>query len=183
MYKVLNGVKSFLSDGSFRSKSLIIGGLPLIIFLGICSINLNLAEKITNYGKDFALTYFGSTWILMVVGICIVGLFLGFLFSKHRQEEPSYLLSLDRIKGLKNSWTLLVLLIAPLTFIYNVFVWSGYAFVVIANFIAYLIKSIYDLLVKYLLIHIWNAIKWLFNAIIWLFLNIIWMFTQKYQNI
>ena len=50
----------------------------------------------------------------------------------------------------------IILLIAPLTFIYNAFVWSGYAFVVIANFIAYLIKSIYDLLVKYLFSHIQN---------------------------
>ena len=98
-----------------------------------------------------------KTWIVYLVA-CLLSFMpfaiLGFLFSKHRQEEPSYLLSLDRIKGLKNSWTLLVLLIAPLTFIYNVFVWSGYAFVVIANFIAYLIKSIYDLLVKYLFSHI-----------------------------
>ncbi len=67
-----------MKDKSLRSKSLYIGGLPLIIFLLICSINLNLAEKLTNYGKDFALSNFGSIWLLMVVGVCIVGFILGF---------------------------------------------------------------------------------------------------------
>ncbi len=78
MYKAIKSAKAFLSDESLRSKSLLIGGLPLIIFLLICSINLNIAEKITNYGRDFTLSSFGSIWILMVVGICIVGFFLGF---------------------------------------------------------------------------------------------------------
>lgn len=78
MYKAVKSAKEFLSDQSLRSKSLIIGGLPLIIFLVICSINLNIAERITNYARDFTLTNFGSIWILMVVGISIVGLFLGF---------------------------------------------------------------------------------------------------------
>ncbi len=78
MYKVLKNAKTFLSDESLRSKSLLIGGLPLIIFLIICSINLNIAEKITNYGRDFALSNFGSIWILMVVGICIISFFIGF---------------------------------------------------------------------------------------------------------
>ena len=44
-----------------------------------------------------------KTWIVYLVA-CLLSFMpfaiLGFLFSKHRQEEP-YLLSLDRIKGLK----------------------------------------------------------------------------------
>ena len=78
MFKSVKSAKAFLSDESLRSKSLLIGGLPLIIFLLICSINLNIAEKITNYGRDFALSNFGSIWILMVVGICIISFFIGF---------------------------------------------------------------------------------------------------------
>tara|TARA_B100001758_G_scaffold246633_1_gene262215 strand:+ start:14378 stop:16921 length:2544 start_codon:yes stop_codon:yes gene_type:complete len=119
-----------------------------------------------------------DTWIVYLAA-CLLSFLpfatLGFLFSKHREEEPSYLISLDRVKGLKNAWTLLLLIIAPLIFIYNVFVWSAYAFVVVANFIAYLIKSIYDLLVKYIFIPIWSVFKWIFNAIIWVFWNIIWI--------
>ena len=78
MNTFIKSAKVFLSDPSLRSKSLFIGGLPLIIFLLICSINLNVAEKLTDYGRNFALTNFGSIWLLMVVGICLVGFFLGF---------------------------------------------------------------------------------------------------------
>ena len=49
---------------------------------------------------------------------------LGFLFSKHRNVEPSFLISFDRMKGLKNAWTLLLVITAPLVFAYNIFVWS-----------------------------------------------------------
>ena len=78
MNKFIKSFEEFFNDQTLRSKSLLIGGLPLIIFLLICSINLDLAEKLTDYGRDFALSNFGSIWLLMVVGICIVGFFLGF---------------------------------------------------------------------------------------------------------
>ena len=94
-----------------------------------------------------------DTWVVVVAAF-LLSFFpfasLGFLFSKHRNEEPSYIISLDKVKNLKGAWTLLLLLIAPLIFIYNVFVWSGYAFVVIAHFTAYVIKTVYDLIVDYI---------------------------------
>ena len=119
-----------------------------------------------------------DTWIVYLAA-CLLSFMpfamLGFLFAKHRKEEPSYLIGLDRVKGLKNSWTLLLLIIAPLLFIYNVFVWSAYAFVVAVNFIAYLIKLIYDLFVQYIITPLWQVLKWVFNALVWVFWNIIWM--------
>ena len=118
---------------------------------------------------------FGSsdTWIVILVA-CLLSFFpfatLGFLFAKHRGEEPTYIIGLDKVKNLKGAWTLLLLLIAPLLFIYNVFVWSGYAVVVIAHFIAYLIKTLYDLVleyivrpfIEYILKPIWEFLKTIF---------------------
>ena len=60
MKKFLNITKEFFDDPTLKNKSLWIGGLPLIIFLITCVINLNSAEKITNIGRNFALSYFGS---------------------------------------------------------------------------------------------------------------------------
>ena len=141
---------------------------------------------------------FGSsdTWIVILVA-CLLSFFpfatLGFLFAKHRGEEPTYIIGLDKVKNLKGAWTLLLLLIAPLLFIYNVFVWSGYAVVVIAHFIAYLIKTLYDLVLEYIvrpfieyilkpiweflktIFPIWRIIKWIVSALIWVFWNIFWM--------
>ena len=118
---------------------------------------------------------------------------LGFLFSKLRDEEPTYLISLDRIKSLKNAWTLLVIILVPLIFIVNLFVWSGYAFVVIAHFAANLIKIVYDFIInpsvkqfidfvvkpiwEFLktIFPIWKIVKWIVSSIIWLFWSIFWM--------
>jgi hypothetical protein len=137
-----------------------------------------------------------DTWVLLVFGTLLSFLpfaTLGFLFSKHRDEEPSYIISLDRIKGLKNAWTLLVLIIVPFIFIINVFVWAGYAFYVIAQFTAWLIKTIYDIIVENIIIPIinfvikpiwefiktvfplWKIVKWIVSSFIWLFWNIFWM--------
>jgi len=96
---------------------------------------------------------------------------MGFLFAKYRQEEPSYLISFDRMKGLKNAWTLLLVITAPLVFIYNVFVWTAYAFVVFADFISSVLKKIYE----YLITPILKAIMWVLNALLWVFLNLIWV--------
>ena len=137
-----------------------------------------------------------DTWIV-IVAACLLSFMpfatLGFLFAKHREEEPTYLMSLDKVKSLENAWTLLLLLIIPLIFIYNLFVWSGYAFVVIAQFSAYLIKAIYDLIVDYIVVPfidyivkpiweflktifpIWKIVKWIVSSIIWVFWNIFWM--------
>jgi hypothetical protein len=137
-----------------------------------------------------------DTWVVYLAA-CLISFMpfatLGFLFSKHRDEEPSYLISIDKVKSLKNAWTLLLLLIVPLIFIYNVFVWSGYAFVVTAHFLAFIIKSVYDLIVDYVIkpliesvikplwefiktiLPLWKIIKWIVSSIIWVFWNIFWM--------
>ena len=73
-----NLIQKFYKDPSLRSRSLIISAFPLIIFLLICSINLDTAKFITNLGKDFSLNNFGSIWLLMVVAISMISFFLGF---------------------------------------------------------------------------------------------------------
>ena len=78
MKEILSKIKEFFNDKSLRSKSFLIGGFPLVIFLALCLINLNFAEKITNIGRNFALSYFGSVWLVMVVGISLVAFFIGF---------------------------------------------------------------------------------------------------------
>ena len=89
-----------------------------------------------------------ATWLGVVTTLLISLMpfsIMGFLFAKHRKEEPPYLITFDRMKGLKNAWTLFLVLTAPLVFIYNVFVWTGYAFVVFAQFISYILISIFVL--------------------------------------
>ena len=78
MKEILSKIKEFFNDKSLRSKSFLIGGFPLVIFLALCLINLNFAEKITNIGRNFALSYFGSVWLVMVVGISLVAFFISF---------------------------------------------------------------------------------------------------------
>ena len=46
--------------------------------------------------------------------------FLAFYFL-NMNVEPSFLISFDRMKGLKNAWTLLLVITAPLVFAYNIF--------------------------------------------------------------
>ena len=113
---------------------------------------------------------------------------LGFLFSKSLEREPSFLIGIDRMKGMKNAWTLLLVITAPLVFIYNTFVWAGWAFVIIAEFIASIFNKIYH----FLIVHFINALKWLYKTLKiefwwkvpkWIFMNIIWMptvFTAKF---
>jgi len=115
-----------------------------------------------------------ATWLGVVTTLLISLMpfsIMGFLFARHRKEEPSYLITFDRMKGLKNAWTLLLVLTAPLVFIYNVFVWTGYAFVVFAQFISYILKKIYEVLITPIL----KAITWLFNALLWVFINLFWI--------
>ncbi len=78
MKKVFSFTKEYLTDRNLRSKPLIIGGLPLLIFLIICAINIKLAKNITDLGKDFAISNFGSIWLLLVVAISVVAFFIGF---------------------------------------------------------------------------------------------------------
>ena len=70
-----------------------------------------------------------DTWVV-IIAACLLSFMpfatLGFLFSKHKQEEPTFLISMDKVKDLDKAWTLLLLLIAPLIFIYNVFVWAAF---------------------------------------------------------
>ena len=105
---------------------------------------------------------------------------LGFLFSKSLEREPSFLIGIDRMKGMKNAWTLLLVITAPLVFIYNTFVWAGWAFVIVAEFIASILNKVYH----FLIVHLINALKWLYTTLKiefwwmvpkWVFMNIIWM--------
>ena len=74
----IESTKNFFNDQSLKSKSLLIGGLPLVIFLLISAVNLEIAEDVTTLGRNFAISNLGSIWLLMVVGVTIVGFFLGF---------------------------------------------------------------------------------------------------------
>jgi len=105
---------------------------------------------------------------------------LGFLFSKSLEKEPSFLISIDRMKGMKGAWTLLVVITAPLVFIYNVFAWAIWSFVIIAQFVAGLLDKIYKLLIS----HVLDALKWVYNTLQignwwkvpkWLFMNVLWI--------
>jgi len=78
MKKVFRLAKEYITDKNFRSKPLLIGGTPLLAFLIVCSINIQLAKNITEFGKDFAISNFGSLWLLLVVAISIVAFSLGF---------------------------------------------------------------------------------------------------------
>tara|TARA_Y100001970_G_scaffold217203_1_gene265971 strand:- start:201 stop:1772 length:1572 start_codon:yes stop_codon:yes gene_type:complete len=78
MQKFLELTKQYFVDKNLRSKPLIIGGIPLLLFLVICAINIKLAANITKLGKDTAISNFGSLWLLLVVGICFVAFFIGF---------------------------------------------------------------------------------------------------------
>ena len=78
MKKFFHLTNEILNDQNLRSKPLIIGGLPLLVFLIICAINLQLAKNITEIGKDFAISNFGSLWLLLVVAIGLLSFFLGF---------------------------------------------------------------------------------------------------------
>ena len=93
---------------------------------------------------------------------------LGILFSKNRNEDPSFLISFDRMKGLKNAWTLLLVITAPLVFTYNVFAWSCYAFVVIAEFLTFVIKIVYDFIIKWIISPVIIAVKWIFINLLWI---------------
>tara|TARA_Y100000589_G_scaffold330832_1_gene381810 strand:- start:995 stop:2563 length:1569 start_codon:yes stop_codon:yes gene_type:complete len=78
MKKFYKLTREFLNDNSLKSNSLLIGGLPLIVFLILCAININFGRDITTFGKNFAIDNFGSIWILLVIGVCIIAFFLGF---------------------------------------------------------------------------------------------------------
>ena len=78
MKKFNQSIITFFEDESLRSRSLMIGGLPLIIFLLISAIDIDSAKLITNVLKDFAISNVGSIWLLMVVAISILAFFLGF---------------------------------------------------------------------------------------------------------
>ena len=112
----------------------------------------------------------------LVTGIyCLLSLMpfaiLGYLFSKHLDRKPSFLITFDRMRDLENAWTLLLVITAPLVFIYNVFVWAAWSFVITANFIAGILKKLYD----YLITPILKGIRWILNAFIWLFINALWI--------
>jgi hypothetical protein len=128
---------------------------------------MDIFYEIINLGNS-------ESW-LGIITTCLISLMpfsiMGFLFAKHRNEEPSYLIGFNRMDELNNAWTLLLVITAPLVFIYNVFVWAGYAFVVFAKFISYLLRKIYEFIIAPILV----AIRWLLNALLWLFINLFWI--------
>ena len=94
MKNFYNFTSEILNDQSLKSKSFLIGALPLIIFLLISTIDINFAKNITQLGKDIAISNFGSIWLIMVVAISIVAFFLGFsdlgsLKIGGQDEKPS----------------------------------------------------------------------------------------------
>ncbi len=78
MQRIYKLTREFINDPSLKSKSLIIGGLPLVLFLLTCAINLELAKNLTEFGKNFVLSNAGSIWLLMVVAITLIAFLLGF---------------------------------------------------------------------------------------------------------
>jgi len=78
MQRISKLTREFINDPSLKSKSLIIGGLPLVLFLLTCAINLELAKNLTEFGKNFVLSNAGSIWLLMVVAITLIAFLLGF---------------------------------------------------------------------------------------------------------
>ncbi len=124
---------------------------------------------------EFINTMLVPNFLLALVIYCLLSLMpfaiLGYLFSKHLDRRPSFLITFDRMKDLENAWTLLLVITAPLVFIYNVFVWAAWSFVITANFIAGILKKLYD----YLITPILKGIRWIFNACIWLFINALWI--------
>ncbi len=78
MNKLNQSIKKFLNDKSLKSKSLFIGGLPLIVFLLIAAVNIESAKNITSTGKEIAISSFGSIWLLLVISVCLIAFFLGF---------------------------------------------------------------------------------------------------------
>jgi len=97
----------------------------------------------------------------------------GFMFAKHRNETPSFLLSMDRMSDVKNAWTLLLVITAPLILIYNTIVWAGYSVVVAASFLAWLLKTIFDFLVEWVVLPVFRALKWVFINVLWVPVKII----------
>lgn len=105
---------------------------------------------------------------------------LGFMFSKSMEKEPSYLINFDRMKKLEGPWTILLVVTAPLVFIYNAFAWAFWSVIVIAEFLAGLVTKFYNLIV----VHVIAAFKWLYHTLQipnwwkvpkWLFMNVIWV--------
>ena len=86
------------------------------------SLFLSISSSLTDLSELFGL-------FLFLIPIAV----LGFMFAKHKDEEPSFLLHIDRMKGLEDGWTPVVVLTAPFIFIFNIFVWVGYAFVVFTS--------------------------------------------------
>ena len=126
------------------------------------SLFLSISSSLTDLSELFGL-------FLFLIPIAV----LGFIFAKHKDEEPSFLLHIDRMKGLEDGWTPVVVLTAPFIFIFNIFVWVGYAFVVFTSFLAWLFKTIFDFVVKWVVLPIFNAIRWVFVTIFWVPIKII----------
>ena len=97
----------------------------------------------------------------------------GFMFAKHRNETPSFLISIERMSELKNAWTLLLVFTAPLILLYNTLVWAGYSVLIAATFLAWLLKTIFDFIVKWIILPVFRAIKWVWINVFWVPIKII----------
>ena len=62
---------------------------------------------------------------------------------------------------------------APLVFAYNIFVWSCFAFVFIAEFISDYIKIVFEYITKWIFKPLIVAVKWVFTNILWIPIKLI----------
>ena len=74
---------------------------------------------------------------------------------------------------LKNAWTLLLVFTAPLILLYNTLVWAGYSVLIAATFLAWLLKTIFDFIVKWIILPVFRAIKWVWLNVFWVPIKII----------
>ena len=59
-----------------KNLSLIIAALPLLIFVVLAQIDLNIAKNITDIAKQFALNRLGGIWLWMVISVFVVAICL-----------------------------------------------------------------------------------------------------------
>tara|TARA_Y100001968_G_scaffold87633_1_gene78619 strand:+ start:127 stop:393 length:267 start_codon:yes stop_codon:yes gene_type:complete len=59
-----------------RNMSLIVAALPLLIFIILAQIDLNIAKNITEVAKQFAVNRLGGIWLWMVISVFVVAICL-----------------------------------------------------------------------------------------------------------
>ena len=57
-----------------KNLSLIIAALPLLIFVVLAQIDLNIAKNFTEVAKQFAINRLGGIWLWMVISVFLVAI-------------------------------------------------------------------------------------------------------------